>query len=116
MASQNIQNVLILTDGEKLKILLLRDGRSLDDILSVWGRTRSQISRYQKMKNLPRDVIGKACDVLGVPESLFDRRLDADSLLKELASLRSDIDRLNERVQNLETEKLGLLSIIRGAN
>lgn len=110
------QNVLILTDGEKLKILLLRDGRPLDDILSVWGRTRSQISRYQKMEKLPEDVISKACDALGVPESLFDRRLDPDELLRELDALHNDVERLNERVQNLEIEKLGLLSIIRGAN
>lgn len=115
MGSKNAQ-VLILTDGEKLKILLLRDVRPLDDILSVWGRTRSQISRYQKMRKLPDDVISKACATLGVPESIFDRRLDPDELLRELDELHQDVDRLKERVETLETEKRGPLSIIRGAN
>lgn len=68
------------------------------------------------MENLPRDVVSKACETLGVPESLFDRRLDPDQLLAELDALHKDVDRLKERVENLELEKVGLLSIIRGTN
>lgn len=68
------------------------------------------------MSNLPREVIRKACEVLDVPESIFDRRLDPDSLLAELDRLRADVDALEERVQNLEAEKKGLLSLIHSRN
>jgi ubiquinone biosynthesis protein UbiJ len=75
------------------------------------------------MEKLPAKVIEKACQVLGLSESLFDRRLDADQLLGSIESLRVDVDRLEERVkileaekERLETEKRGLLSVLRGQN
>lgn len=110
------QQVLVLTDGEKLTILIARDGRDIDDIASAWGRTRVQIWRYQNSEKLKPVVIQRACEVLGVPESIFDPRLNTDSLLQELDRMQHDIENLNHRVHILEAEKTGLSDAIKILN
>lgn len=68
------------------------------------------------MDTLPDDVIKKACAVLGAPTSVFDRRLNADQLIRDLDRMAADISALKERVFILETEKQGLLSILQEKN
>lgn len=114
MAQQ--QQVLVLTDGEKLTILIARDGRDIGDIALAWGKTRVQIWRYQNSEKLKPVVIKRACEVLGVPESIFDPRLNADQLLNELDQMHQDIESLNHRVQVLEAEKSGLSDAIKILN
>lgn len=110
------QQALVLTDGEKLTIIIARDGRSIDDIASAWGKTRVQIWRYQNSEKLKPVVIKRACETLGVPESIFDHRLNADHLLSELDRLHDDIENLNHRVHVLEAEKSGLSDAIKILN
>lgn len=110
------QQVLVLTDGEKLTILIARDGRDIGDIASAWGKTRVQIWRYQNSEKLKPVVIKRACEVLGVPESVFDPRLNANQLLEELDRLRHDVENLNHRVHVLEAEKSGLSDAIKILN
>ena len=91
------QQVLVLTDGEKLTILIARDGRDIGDIALAWGKTRVQIWRYQNSEKLKPVVVKRACEVLGVPESIFDPRLNTDSLLHELDRMCYDILAIFER-------------------
>lgn len=110
------QQVLTLTDGEKLAILISRDGRKVEEIAIAWGKSRQQIARYTNENNLNPKVIKRACEILGVPESIFDARLNADQLLNELDTMRTAIDNLNHRVQVLEAEKNGLSDAIKILN
>lgn len=110
------QQVLTLTDGEKLSILIRRDGRLVQELASIWGKDRRTLTRYMSEKELDHSVIKRACEVLGVPESIFDARLNADQLLNELDRMRTAIDNLNHRVQVLEAEKSGLSDAIKILN
>lgn len=110
------QQVLTLTDGEKLAILISRDGRKVEEIAIAWGKSRQQIARYANENNLNPKVIKRACEVLGVPESVFDPRLNANQLLDELDRLRHDVENLNHRVHVLEAEKSGLSDAIKILN
>lgn len=115
MAQQQTQ-VLTLTDGEKLSILINRDGRKVDEIAAVWGKTRQQINRYTNEVTLSPKVLKRACEILGVPESIFDARLNADNLLAELDRLSRTVENLNHRVHVLEAEKNGLTDAIKLLN
>lgn len=114
MAQQ--KQVLTLTDGEKLSILIRRDGRLIQELAPVWGKDRRTLSRYMSENKLDPDVIKRACEVLGVPESMFDPRLNADQLLEELDRMRTAIENLNHRVHILEAEKSGLSDAIKILN
>lgn len=107
MAQQ--QQVLVLTDGEKLAILIGRDGRDISEIAAIWGKTRVQIWRYQSAEKLKPIVVKRACEILGVQESIFDARLNADSLLRELDGLRRDIDRVSAEVQEEKATNRALI-------
>lgn len=96
------QQALVLADGEKLRILISRDGRSADDLAKAWGITRRQLSRYSGQKTLNPKVIKRACEVLGVPESIFDERLNADQLLSVLDRHEQEITALRETVERGE--------------
>lgn len=113
MAQLNHNQPLVLTDGEKLSILINRDGRLVKDLASVWGKDRRTLTRYMTEKKLPQVVIKRACEVLGVSESVFDARLDADHLLRELEEMHRAIESLNHRVHVLEAEKSGLSDAIK---
>lgn len=110
MAQQ--QTVLVLNDGEKLTILIARDGRDIGDIASAWGKTRVQVWRYQNSEKLKPVVIKKACEVLGVPESIFDARLNPDTLLNELDRMRTDIEMLKDSKASQESVNKALIARI----
>lgn len=103
------QTPFVLTDGEKLSILFTRDGRSIDELAKAWGKNRSTLWRYQATPKLKKDVIKKACEILSVPESVFDRRLNADNLLRLLDEMQDDIQRLKDAKASQESINIALI-------
>lgn len=54
-------------------------------------------------------MIKRACETLGVPESIFDARLNADSLIRELDRLRRDIDTVRSDLEEEKTTNKALV-------
>lgn len=54
-------------------------------------------------------MIKKACEILSVPESVFDRRLNADNLLRLLDEMQDDIQRLKDAKASQESINIALI-------
>lgn len=72
-----------LTQGEKLLILITRDGRTSEEIMRDLGYERTYLSRLCKQDRLPRRAVDNAIRVYGLPQDFFDNE-DADVSPAEL--------------------------------
>lgn len=82
--------------GERLLLLVKRDGRSTLEIASAMGVDKSYLPKLYKMDKLPKKSMVRACQVFDVPESYFTHT--GETLSPEI------VRELEERMRKAEEE------------
>jgi len=92
------QKSLVLTQGEILRILVIRSRRKAPDVAAALGlATYTYLSRLYLMERLPKTIVPAACTAFDVHPDIFES--------KTLEELSSGLDSLKRRVGLLEIEK-----------
>lgn len=108
-----ITEMIRLTQGEILKILVERDARSAEEVADAMGFHRTYLSKLYKLDKLPAKALRKAVRALGVSEGAFQISATAatigDELEAEKRRLELDNERLRQENLQLKAEAYDLI-------